>query len=403
MEIEIATFQSKIKNLEKNIDKFESKKSNIANIWINSRLVKNVLVKHDIDPIFFRDNYAIKVIDYFFGVVQGKSEIGSCPVIDTLLIYLKNKDITADELFMICTHARKAMLDVANQSGVFSYEIISEISYVFDLNFNGVLSQYSKSIYKLERKVELELEKNRQNTTLLTQQTRMAQMGEMISMIAHQWRQPLANIASIVIDINMKSEFKEFDLSKYNEASKYEKYVNKQIIIINEYVQSLTTIIDDFRSFYKPDRDKKRTDMDTVLSRSLFMIGPTLDMNNIKINITSLTKDYKDIYVYDNELLQVIINILKNASDNFLNRNIKNPMIHILVRKDSMIICDNGGGISEDIIDKIFDPYFSTKDEKNGTGLGLYMSKTIIEDHHKGSLNVFNKDDGVCFQLKVKG
>ena len=100
-------------------------------------------------------------------------------------------------------------------------------------------------------------------------------------------------------------------------------------------------------------------------------------------------------------MIQVVLNILKNAEDNFLEKDIKEAYIKITTNDKVISICDNGGGISDDIIDKIFDPYFSTKDEKNGTGLGLYMSKRIVEEHHKAKLKVENTDDGVCFKIEL--
>jgi len=100
-------------------------------------------------------------------------------------------------------------------------------------------------------------------------------------------------------------------------------------------------------------------------------------------------------------LIQVILNILQNAQDNFKNKNIVNPFIKITTKNRTISICDNGGGITEDILEKIFDSYFSTKDEHNATGLGLYMSKTIVEEHHNGSLSVKNTNDGVCFTVEL--
>ena len=109
--------------------------------------------------------------------------------------------------------------------------------------------------------------------------------------------------------------------------------------------------------------------------------------------------------MHANEIMQVLLNLFKNAEDNFIEKETEEPLISIetYTQKESLVInvCDNGGGISEDVIEKIFDPYFSTKDDKNGTGLGLYMSKIIVEQHHKGKLDVFNIEHGVCFQLRL--
>ncbi|MEA3522308.1 MAG: HAMP domain-containing sensor histidine kinase, partial [Campylobacterota bacterium] len=105
--------------------------------------------------------------------------------------------------------------------------------------------------------------------------------------------------------------------------------------------------------------------------------------------------------LYDSELMQVILNILKNAQDNFKEKSTQNAYIKITTHDKCITICDNGGGIPNAIIERIFDPYFSTKNEKNGTGLGLYMCKTIIEEHHKGSLHVKSSDKGVCFSIEL--
>ena len=115
MEIEVSNFKSKIPDLTDNIDKFKDKKQQILEEWIGSRLVVNILKKHEMDVSFFGENYAIKVLEYFFGVIDGRSLIGDCPVMDKLLTYLKNNDITSDELFLICTNARKSMISMANE------------------------------------------------------------------------------------------------------------------------------------------------------------------------------------------------------------------------------------------------------------------------------------------------
>lgn len=252
-----------------------------------------------------------------------------------------------------------------------------------------------KNIYKKER-IEQE------NRLLL--QSRMAQMGEMIAMIAHQWRQPLGAISSTSIDLNMKIEFEVFDLEQKQGRDEFQTYISNGLHEIDGLVQNLTTTIDDFRNFYKPD---KKADLSSVCepsSKAINIIRSSFAIDGIEI-VENLTSN-KKIELYTNEIMQVILNILKNAQDNFKEKNIKNPKISIIC-KDSedgaaIDICDNGGGIPDDILPKIFDPYFSTKIEKNGTGLGLYMSKLIIEDHHNGYLEVINTDYGICFTITLK-
>lgn len=137
-----------------------------------------------------------------------------------------------------------------------------------------------------------------------------------------------------------------------------------------------------------------------VVHKALKIIRSSIDVDNI--TIIEEYKDEKLLAMYDNEMMQVILNILKNAQDNFKEKNILNPEIQITSSANNLFICDNGGGIPDEILVKIFDPYFSTKSEKNGTGLGLYMSKTIIEEHHNGSLSVKNQNNGVSFKIKLE-
>lgn len=233
----------------------------------------------------------------------------------------------------------------------------------------------------------------------LLQHTRLAQMGEMISMIAHQWRQPLGAIASTTVNMKLKLEMESFDINTEEGRTAFNRYFGERLNKIEDYVENLTTTIDDFRNFYKPDKKRVTSSLQEVIHKALKIIGNAIALDNIEI-----IEEYMDegqFELYDNEMTQVILNLLKNAQDNFREKGIVNPVIQIRGEKNSLLICDNGGGISEEIIEKIFDPYFSTKDEKNGTGLGLYMSRVIVEEHHKGKLSVKNHNDGVCFEIKL--
>jgi len=256
----------------------------------------------------------------------------------------------------------------------------------------------------LEGKIENEIEKNREKDQKMLQQSRMAQMGEMISMIAHQWRQPLGAIASTSIDLRMKMMLDNYDLDDKKEQNKCKNYLDEQLLNIEEYVQNLTQTIDDFRNFYKPDKRQKVQTINEPVQKSLNIIKATTEANGIKI-IESYQSKMK-LPIFDSELMQVFLNILKNAQDNFKEKSISQPEITIQTQDIEngvkVEICDNGGGIDKDIMEKIFDPYFSTKSEKNGTGLGLYMSKTIIQEHHNGKLCVENRDGGVCFIIYLE-
>jgi len=249
-----------------------------------------------------------------------------------------------------------------------------------------------------QRKNEIEVQEKSEQ---FFQQSRLAQMGEMISMIAHQWRQPLGAIATTSVNLRMKLLLEAFDFNSKDDIIKAEEYFIKRLENIEEYVQNLTITIDDFRNFYKPNKTAVCIKLEDVILKSLNIIRASLINDNIEI--VEIYDAKESLEVYDSELMQVILNLLKNAQDNFQEKGIKYPKITITTQDRSLSICDNGGGIPKDILSNIFDPYFSTKDEKNGTGLGLYMSKIIIEEHHKGSLHVNNTNDGVCFKINLIG
>ena len=230
---------------------------------------------------------------------------------------------------------------------------------------------------------------------LILVQSRNAAMGEMISMIAHQWRQPISTISML-----SNSILADIDLDSLN-VIELKEIANK----INISTQELSKTIDDFRDFFKPDKIKQTTKINTVIQSTLTVIGKSLEYNNITIKIKKPKED-KEINTYPRELMQVFINIINNAKDILVEKKTIDASIVIKFEKSNdeniiITVSDNGGGIHEDIIDKIFDPYFSTKNEKNGTGLGLYMSKMIIEKHLLGKLSVYNKDGGACFKIEL--
>jgi len=235
----------------------------------------------------------------------------------------------------------------------------------------------------------------------LLQQSRMAQMGEMLSMIAHQWRQPLGAISSAIFGIQTKLATGKFDGQESNEE--LYKYLELKHKRINEYVQFLSTTIDDFRNFFKPDKKKELVMFESPIGRALQIVESSLVAKGIDIGFTFNVNE--KVAMYQNEIMQVILNIIKNSEDNFLERGIENPKIRIETRTMpahyEITISDNGGGISSHIIANVFDPYFSTKDEKNGSGLGLYMSKMMIEEHSGGLLQVENTEDGVAFKILI--
>jgi PAS domain S-box-containing protein len=245
---------------------------------------------------------------------------------------------------------------------------------------------------ELELRVQKKVESLRQKDEMLQAQSRNALMGEMISMIAHQWRQPLSTISLLVNDINMKFMMNAVD----------ENYLKESINKTNQTIHYMSKTIDDFREFFKPNKEKEYVYIEKSVQNAISFIEPLIKKYEIELNI-NIISDNK-IVVYKNELLQVLINIIKNAIDASVEKNIPKPKITIVIddvdNTKIINIIDNAGGVPQELRDKIFEPYFSTK-KKNGTGLGLYMSKIIIEEHLLGSLGVRNYEDGAIFTIEI--
>ena len=266
--------------------------------------------------------------------------------------------------------------------------------------FSHLISQTSKELEEtnrsLEKKVAQEVEKNRLQDKQMLNQSRLAQMGEMISMIAHQWRQPLNAISLTTNNLQLKCMMDEVE----------NDFFEKELGLIDGYSQHLSQTINDFRDFFKENKKKETTNLKKIVENTFSIVQTSLENKNITL-VTSLNCSH-DIQTYPNEVMQVLLNIIKNAEDILLENKIKNPIITIKTIcgiKDlspaSIIIGDNAGGIPEEILSKIFNPYFSTKLEKEGTGLGLYMSKTIIEEHCGGKLTAKNSDIGALFTIEL--
>ncbi len=227
---------------------------------------------------------------------------------------------------------------------------------------------------------------------LFLMQTRQAQMGEMLSMIAHQWRQPLAIMSALMnrqkINILLEQSTLEEISHSFDE--------------IEVQVQHLSRTITDFKDFFRPDKQTVMTRSSVIVAKALDLIEHSLMMKNIRVEKVHLND--AEYMTYESELVQVILNLLKNAQDAFEERGTPDP--RILIRTDQwggeavITVEDNAGGIPVDILDTLFDPYVSTKSESHGTGLGLYMSRTIVNEHCQGHIDVANTASGARFTLR---
>ena len=253
----------------------------------------------------------------------------------------------------------------------------------------------------LHAKVKMEVDKNHEKEQHMLHQSRLAQMGELLSMIAHQWRQPLAGISAIVSTLKVKYELGLFDLEKQGGQEKMITFTTQQLDQIEKNVTNLSHIITDFKDFYKPSRVKELVHIEASAKKAFAMIKASLKKHKITYN--EEFADTPKLSLYPNELTQVILNLFQNAIDEMLEKGTPQPTITVKTSSDShsvfMEVYDNGNGIDEKIFDKIFDPYFSTKASKNGSGLGLYMSKVIIEDHHNGRFYLKKESEQTCFVI----
>lgn len=253
---------------------------------------------------------------------------------------------------------------------------------------------------KKNQELELAIKEIEKKQKLMEVQSRFAAMGEMIAMIAHQWRQPLASIGTVSFNLKNKLLSGKYDLETKEGRLEQTEFFNKKLDDIEVYVQNLTNTIDDFRNFFKSDKLITKTKIENTIKNSIKMINKDFQTNDIDINFEFKSKN--DVSIYENEMAHVFINILKNAQEKLLEKQ-SNRKIQITTEDiESSVqieIKDNGGGINKENMSLIFEPYFSTKKEKNGTGIGLYMSKVIVENNHKGKLLVSNTNEGACFTI----
>ena len=258
----------------------------------------------------------------------------------------------------------------------------------------GLIKEEKDLNEHLEKKVDEEQTKQKEQEQILIQQTRLAAMGEMIGNIAHQWRQPL-NALGLVLQ-NLKFSYEIGDLS--------DEVMDRSIGKADMITKSMSKTIDDFRDFFKPNKAKEYFDINTSVLDAIALVESTLEHHKIEL-VKDFEEDEIEIFGFKNEFSQVVLNVISNAKDAVLENKIENPKIIIKTQtQDNNILIsikDNAIGVTEDIIHKIFEPYFTTKDEVQGTGIGLYMSKIIIERNMNGQIYVENAKDGATFIIKL--
>ncbi|MCI4626982.1 MAG: sensor histidine kinase [Candidatus Magnetoovum sp. WYHC-5] len=353
-----------------------------------------MIVKVDKEEIFTPLKAMILYVAIFF----------VCGMLVTLIItYLISASI-ARPISLLSKTA--AAIEKGNLNARAQKTHIKEIN-ILTAAFNNMLDRIEADQKDLETKVIEEMDKRRKHEQILIQQSKLASMGEMIASIAHQWRQPLNVVSILMLDIKDAYEFGELD----------SQYLNNFLQKARLQLEYMSKTIDDFRNFCKPSKAKMVFNVKDTVKEALSIIIYQLENHNITVNINVFTYEGNDSHFivlgYPNEFKQVLINIINNAKDAILHKkelllssnetyegaidvNIYNKQGRIFIE-----VSDNGGGIDLNIMDKIFDPYFTTKLEENGTGIGLYMTKVIIEDNMNGRIWAENAKNGAMMKIEL--
>jgi len=319
-------------------------------------------------------------------------------------IFVQPLLLSNQRLNMILVETDKSIKEVneSNNKMIIAILIFSFfISIIFSIIFSSplkhmyeiVVSQAEKLhdlAINLDKKVQLESLKNAKKDRILQNQSKLAELGDMIGNIAHQWRHPLTRLSLTLQNLR----------AFQNKGKLNDKLLNESFDVCIHQIEFMSNTIDNFKDFYKKDTKKKDFLVVDAITSILKIIGPMLDHCNINININD--KNNVTIFGNKNEFSQVLMNLIVNAKDAFSEKQISNPSIEInIINIDNEILIeieDNAGGIEEKIISYIFDPYFTTKDSK-GTGIGLYLSKAIVEDKMNGKIMGMNKNDGAVFKI----
>ena len=289
-------------------------------------------------------------------------------------------------------------IDGASLFATFSPVVSSDDTLEEILMIAQDVSALEESKELLNKRVEEQTSINLEQKNMMFQQAKMASMGEMIGNIAHQWRQPLNAIGLLVQDLE--------DAYAYDELN--EQYLHGMVEKSMNQINFMSKTIVDFRNFFQPNKKKREFDIIDAVNKTLDIVGQTLIKSEIELSVNRETDNEILFFGYQNELQQVILNLINNAKDSILEKNgdaSREKWIRINIRDSdeqvTLSVSDNGEGIPENILERIFEPYYTTKEEGKGTGVGLYMSKMIIEQSMGGAFCVENGSAGATFSFTL--
>lgn len=290
---------------------------------------------------------------------------------------------------------RKKCITKSNHLVYFEFSITllpSKDAFIAVINSLEDKIQLEELNNNLQNKVNEAIESLRLKDALLAQNSKMAAMGEMIDSIAHQWINPIGVIKLRIETMKLyyeEGQLKNEDIEETVESSLFQ-------------IEHLMSTMREFRSFFKPSKKAEKISVVSLIHSSLFLMQDELKKNNIDLSVQG--DESVSIYVNPSEFKHVLINIINNAKDAFVQNNIRKRVLNFQVTQNKqhalLVICDNAGGIDENIIKKVFEPYFTTKDDEKGTGIGLYMTKRILEKYN-AFIHVENQAAGVCFIIQI--
>jgi len=353
----------------------------------------NIIRHPDVPTIIFKKLWqTIKNKQTYKNTVKNLSKSGRVVYLNTTVTPILDENNDIQEFIAIRYEVTKEVelkKELENK-----YRELDFLNSTLEYRVQQQTKELKKLNESLEIRVQKEIDKNEENQKVLFWQSRMASLGQMLENIAHQWRQPLFELSLCLFNIK--------ESVNNNNINKFTNYYKES----NQVIQNMSKTIEDFSNFFNPNKEKKTFLIQDSVTNALNIMKKTINKEkiNIRINIIEL---YASGVI--NELSQVLINLIKNSLDAFKSNNISNPLIIIKVFelsiKNKIFVCikitDNAGGIKEKFQEKIFDPYFTTKHNSLGTGLGLFMSKMIIEQSLDGKIEVCQEPLGTSMIITL--
>ncbi len=324
----------------------------------------------------------------FKATVKNKAKNGSTFYVNTTVTPILDEDDNIVEFIAIRYDVTK---EVLLKEELFKKDTqLQELNKTLEMRVKVKTKELKELNRTLERRVQEEISKNEEKQRVMFWQSRHASLGQMLANIAHQWRQPLTELSLTMFGIKKAAINKDEDalMTFYDESKKI--------------IRNMSSTIDDFTNFFKPDKEKHYFDISESINESLQILDKI-----IKKEMISIKTDYESIEVLGitNELTQAIINLIQNSKDAFIHNSILIREINITTKKEKdfaiIRLQDNAGGIKEKNIEKIFEPYFTTKHTSQGTGLGLFMSRMICEQGLHGSIDVKSVKNTTTFIIKI--